>query len=43
MRTRLLGILVLASVLPCFGQTFGDITGVVIDSAGGLVPGAVVR
>jgi hypothetical protein len=42
MRTRLLGILVLASVLPCSGQTFGDITGVVIDSAGGLVPGAAV-
>src|SRR5260370_42017747 len=30
------------TTLPCFGQTFGEITGVVTDSSGGLVVGATV-
>jgi hypothetical protein len=45
MRTTLLGCFVLLvglAVLPCSGQTFGEITGVVTDSGGGLVGGAAV-
>src|SRR5438309_6874901 len=42
MRARLLGVFVLSAALSCFGQTFGEITGVVTDSAGGVVAGAAV-
>src|SRR5438270_8767527 len=47
MRTTLLSCLAAAlsvglTVLPCSGQTFGEITGVVTDSGGGLVVGAAV-
>src|ERR1700756_2641757 len=42
MRTRLLWILALSAALSCFGQTFGEITGVVTDPAGGVVVGATV-
>ena len=42
MRTKLLAFLVFAA-LPCFGQTFGEITGVVSDSAGGVVDRRDVR
>jgi len=41
MRTKLLAFVVFAA-LPCFGQTFGEITGVVTDPAGALVVGAAV-
>src|SRR6266481_4242634 len=41
MRTKLLAFVVVAA-LPCFGQTFGEITGVVTDPAGALVVGAAV-
>src|SRR5216684_869242 len=45
LRPTLLWIVILSAVLttlPCFGQTFGEITGVVTDSSGGLVVGATV-
>jgi carboxypeptidase family protein/TonB-dependent receptor-like protein len=42
MRARLLGVFVLSTALSCFGQTFGEITGVVTDSAGGVVAAAAV-
>ena len=46
MRRRLGGILVLAAglgvALPSFGQTFGQITGLVTDSSGGVLVGAPV-
>src|ERR1700731_4886915 len=44
MRTTLLGIVLFAGlgVLPCSGQTFGQITGVVTDASGALVVGAIV-
>ena len=45
MRRTLLWISLLSASLvslPCFGQTFGEITGVVTDSSGGLVVGATV-
>jgi hypothetical protein len=45
LRPTLLWIGVLSAALatlPCFGQTFGEITGVVTDSSGGLVVGATV-
>ena len=41
MRTKLLAFIVFAA-LPCFGQTFGEITGVVTDPSGALVVGAAV-
>src|SRR2546425_2186299 len=41
MRTKVLAFVVFA-VLPGFGQTFGEITGVVTDPAGALVVGAAV-
>src|SRR5436190_1557702 len=41
MRTKLLAFIVFAA-LPCFGQTFGEITGVVTDPAGAVVVGAAV-
>ena len=41
MRTKFLAFVVFAA-LPCFGQTFGEITGVVTDPAGALVVGAAV-
>src|SRR6266852_4051526 len=41
MRTKLLAFVIFAA-LPCFGQTFGEITGVVTDPAGALVVGAAV-
>src|SRR2546425_6140090 len=41
MRTKVLAFVVFA-VLPGFGQTFGEITGVVTDPAGGVVVGAAV-
>jgi hypothetical protein len=41
MRTKLLAFVVFAA-LPCFGQTFGEITGVVTDPSTALVVGATV-
>src|SRR5438105_11576791 len=41
MRRKLLAFVVFAA-LPCFGQTFGEITGVVTDPAGALVVGAAL-
>ncbi len=41
MRTKLLAFVIFAA-LPCFGQTFGEITGVVTDPSGALVVGAAV-
>ena len=41
MRRKLLAFVVFAA-LPCFGQTFGEITGVVTDPAGAVVVGAAV-
>src|ERR1700730_241105 len=44
MRTRLMQSFVTAVVLalPCFGQTVGEITGLVTDSSGGVVVSATV-
>src|ERR1700682_2939941 len=45
LRPTLLWIVIFSAALatlPCFGQTFGEITGVVTDSGGGLVVGAAV-
>src|SRR5712691_7841946 len=45
MLRRLLGVVVFfagLATLPCSGQTFGEITGVVTDPAGGVVVGAAV-
>ena len=45
LRPTLLWIIIFSAALatlPCFGQTFGEITGVVTDSSGGLVVGATV-
>jgi len=45
LRPTLLWIVIFSAALatlPCFGQTFGEITGVVTDSSGGLVVGATV-
>jgi len=45
MRTTLLGIVLFSAglgVLPCSGQTFGQITGVVTDASGAVVVGATV-
>jgi hypothetical protein len=45
MPRMLLGFAVFSAALaapPCFGQTFGEITGVVTDPAGGVVVGAAV-
>src|SRR5438105_14294273 len=44
MPTKLLLVLVLVSALslPAFGQTFGQINGLVTDSTGAVVPGAMI-
>src|SRR5881398_670511 len=44
MRSRFAAILISAMcvALPCFGQTFGEITGVVSDSSGAVVAGATI-
>ena len=43
MRSALLSLSLFAGLaLSCFGQTFGEITGVVTDSSGGVVAGATV-
>src|SRR5437763_16906360 len=42
LRTTCLALFVLALRMPSSGQTFGEITGVVADSTGGVVVGAIV-
>ncbi len=44
MRMRLMQFFVAAVLLalPCFGQTFGEITGVVTDASSGVVVSATV-
>src|SRR5262245_5215268 len=43
MGRKLLMVLILAAIsLPMFGQTFGEISGVVYDSTGAVVPGVMI-